>query len=502
MTHRQIKLVKQSPKTQECMQAFAARHPEMSSLIVLNRLQRIALIALVALVLVCIAVDWLNTLIFLNGLCLAFYLVTVTYKAVLIRLSIREHRELSFSPARIQALRDEDLPVYTILVPMYHEAASLPRLLDGLRGLDYPKDKLDVMLLLEEDDDETHHAARLADLPRYVRAVITPDCQPKTKPKACNLGLAMARGEYLVIYDAEDRPEPDQLKKAVLGFRSVPEDVICLQAKLNFYNQRQNLLTRLFTTDYSTWFDLFLPGLDRLGVPIPLGGTSNHFRVGHLRKLFGWDPYNVTEDCELGVRIAQEGMKTRMLNSTTWEEACSRVGYWIRQRSRWVKGYVQTYLCHMRRPWRLVRKVGPLGAFSFHVIVGGTFISLLIGPVYWLLTLVWFISRWSPLVSIFPRLGSLSGLLASLFPYPLILWGLLCLFVGNFIFLYGSVLATHKRGYYDLVKYCLGVPVYWVLLSIGAWRGFLQLFTRPSFWEKTRHGFDLPGMSQPDEFEA
>mgnify|MGYP006294742771 CR=1 FL=1 len=493
MSHRQIKLVKLSEKTDKCMQAFAARDPGMSALTVVNRAQKIFLVALLLGLIACFALDWLRTLIVLNGLCLAFYLVTVTYKAVLIRLSIREHRELSFPPEQVMSVRDEDLPVYTILVPMYHEASSLPRLLDGLRSLDYPKDKLDVMLLLEEDDEETHHAARLADLPRYVRAVITPECQPKTKPKACNLGLAMARGDYLVIYDAEDRPEPDQLKKAVLGFRKVGEDVVCLQAKLNFYNQRQNLLTRWFTTDYSTWFDLFLPGLDRLGVPIPLGGTSNHFRVDALRKLFGWDPYNVTEDCELGVRIAQKGLKTRMLDSTTWEEACSRVGYWVRQRSRWVKGYVQTYLCHMRRPLRLTRKVGLLGAFSFHVIVGGTFLGLLISPLCWLLTLLWFISKWQPLVSAVPSVSQFSHFMADLFPYPLILWGLLCLFVGNFIFLYGAVLATHKRGYFDLVKYCLIVPVYWFLLSIGAWKGFLQLFTRPSFWEKTRHGLDLPG---------
>ena len=477
MAPTRIRHIEATPKTEACMFAFPRRHPDLSSMRVTNTLQKVALVLVLVGLGACFALDWVRTLIVLNGCFLAFYFVTVTFKAVLIRLSVGAQRELRFTPRQVAALDEEGLPVYTILVPLYREAESVERLLAGLRALDYPKDKLDVIWLLEEGDEETHDAVRGEELPRYVRAVVTPEGQPKTKPKACNLGLALARGEYLVIYDAEDRPDPDQLKKAVIGFRQCPADVVCVQAKLNFYNQRQNLLTRWFTTDYSVWFDLFLPGLDRIGAPVPLGGTSNHFKVAALRGLLGWDPYNVTEDCELGVRLAQAGLKTRMLDSTTWEEACSRVGYWIRQRSRWTKGYVQTYLAHQRTPFRLIRSVGPVGAAAFHVMVGGTFVSLLINPVYWSLTTCWFVFRW--------------GLLGVLFPYPLVLWGLLCLFVGNFIFLYGAVLATYQRGYFDLVKYCLIIPFYWVLASVGAWQGFVQLFTRPSFWEKTRHGLDL-----------
>jgi len=480
---KQVKVVKDSPQARESMHAFPLRHPGLSAVRTTSGPQKAILLAALAFLGVCFWTDWLATLIVLNGIFLAFYVVTAVFKTVLIRLAVDARRELSFSPAEVAALDGSELPIYTILVPLYREAATLPRLLEGLRALDYPKDRLDVMLMLEEDDDETRQAVRLTDLPRYVRAIVTPDCEPKTKPKACNLGLALARGEYLVIYDAEDRPEPDQLKKAVLGFRRCPDDVVCLQARLNFYNQRQNLLTRWFTTDYSIWFDLLLPGLDRMGAPIPLGGTSNHFKVAVLRQLLGWDPYNVTEDCELGIRLAQRGLLTRMLDSTTWEEACSRLGYWFRQRSRWTKGYIQTYLCHQRVPFRLLRSVGPLGALSFHVMVGGTFVSLLINPLYWTLTASWFMLRWK--------------LLGMLFPYPLVLWGLLCLFVGNFIFLYGSLLATYRRGYFDLVKYCLVLPVYWVLGSMAAWKGFIQLFTRPSYWEKTRHGLDLPGVPGP-----
>ncbi len=409
---------------------------------------------------------------------IGFYLMLTLYKLYLIHVSLGVPHELRFQREDVDRLRDDDLPVYTILVPLYHEKASLPRLVKGLRRLDYPDDKLDVMLLLEEDDGETIAAARAMDLPDYIRILVVPDVPPKTKPKACNLGLAKARGEYVVIYDAEDRPEADQLKKAVLGFRQAPADVICLQAKLNFYNRKQNLLTRLFTTEYSMWFDLFLPGLSDIGAPIPLGGTSNHFRREKLRELMGWDAFNVTEDCDLGLRISMAGYQTMMLDTTTWEEACSSIYYWIKQRSRWTKGYVQTLLVALRHPVKLVRKLGGLGTLSFFLMVGGTPLGMLLNPFYWMLTLGWFVFR-------------MEGL-AALFPFPIILWGLLCLFAGNFVFVYACVVATYRRGYYDLVKYAMLAPLYWLLMSIGGWKGFLQLITRPSYWEKTKHGLDLP----------
>ncbi len=458
------------------MYALPEKRPEQSAVRVLTRCQKLGLLLLLGAVLIGLARSWSGTLIALNGACLTFYLLLVALKAYLIHLSITSRREICFEAAQLAALRDEELPPYTVLVPLYREAAVLPRLIEALEELQYPRDKLEVLLLLEEDDRATIGAAHALALPDHVRMVIVPQALPKTKPRACNLGLALARGELLVVYDAEDRPEPDQLKKAVLGFREVPPEVICLQAKLNFYNPRQNLLTRWFTTDYSVWFDLVLPGLDCIEAPIPLGGTSNHFRVANLRELFGWDPYNVTEDCDLGVRLAVKGYRTRIMDSTTWEEACSALRYWIRQRSRWTKGYIQTYLVHVRRPLAHLRRLGIGKALVFHLMVGGTFLCLLINPVYWLLTTLWFALRWEAF--------------SYLFPFPLILWGLICLFVGNFLFVYSTMLAAYQRGDYDLVKYCLLVPLYWLLASVGAWKGLLQLITRPSYWEKTRHGLD------------
>jgi len=441
--------------------------------------------ALLLLGFVCgFVLDPLFSLTVLNGVLLTFYLVLVVYKLCLIHLSLGHPGDLDYTPEEVARLSDEELPVYTILVPLYHETESLNRLVTGLEGLDYPKDKLQVLLLLEEDDHGTISAVRDMPLPSFIEPLVTPDALPKTKPKACNLGLARARGEYVVIYDAEDRPEPDQLKKAVLGFREIGPDVVCLQARLNFYNQRQNLLTRLFTLEYSMWFDLFLPGMGDMHSPIPLGGTSNHFRTESLRTLMGWDPYNVTEDCDLGLRLANDGYETRMLNSTTWEEACSHLGYWIRQRSRWTKGYVQTCLVAMRRPFAVLRRLGVSRALSSALMVAGTALCLLINPIYWVLTLLWLLFRWEG-VSVF-------------FPFPVILWGLLCLFAGNFIFIYAALLAAFRRGYYDLVKYALLSPFYWMLMSIGAWKGVLQLIFKPSYWEKTKHGFDLAqGYAEP-----
>jgi cellulose synthase/poly-beta-1,6-N-acetylglucosamine synthase-like glycosyltransferase len=452
-------------------------HPEESAMRTLSRLQKVMLVLLVIGCVVWGALSFTLFLTVVNGVLMTFYIVLCSFKLYIIHLALGEEKEMAFAPEEVASLRDEELPLYSVLIPLYREAETLPRLVNGLKALDYPKEKLEVLFLLEEDDKETIDAAQRIELPGFVRPVIVPHSQPKTKPKACNLGLALARGKYLVIYDAEDRPEPDQLKKAVLGFRRCPPEIVCLQARLNYYNQRQNLLTRLFTIEYSTWFDLYLPGLDHVNAPIPLGGTSNHFDVQRLRELLGWDPFNVTEDCDLGVRIAKRKFGTKMINSTTWEEACSRLGFWVRQRSRWTKGYVQTYLVHCRHPLRLARNLGFSKSTAFHLIVGGTPLCLLINPIYWAMTVAWFLFR--------------SEYIGQLFPFPIILWGLVCLFLGNFAFVYASALATYRRGYYDLVKHSLLTPFYWVIMSLGAWKGFLQLIYKPSYWEKTMHGFDL-----------
>src|SRR6185312_3160425 len=219
-------------------------------------------------------------------------------------------------------------------------------------------------LVLEADDAETIAAAEAVREAGF-ELVLVPEGVPRTKPKAANFALQFARGEYLVIYDAEDRPEPDQLLKAVAAFRAGPRTLACVQARLNFYNADHNWLTRMFALDYALWFDMLLPGLDRIGMPMPLGGTSNHFRTAILRDIGGWDAFNVTEDADIGIRLAQLGYRVSMLDSTTFEEAPLRFGVWLRQRSRWLKGYMQTWLVHMRDPVSLMRRTGISGFIAF-----------------------------------------------------------------------------------------------------------------------------------------
>ena len=357
---------------------------------------------------------------------------------------------------------------------MYKEPEVVKHLIAGIMEMDYPLEKLDVKILLEEEDTVTYDAVRALRPPANFEIVRVPYSVPKTKPKACNYGLLFARGEYLTIYDAEDVPEKDQLRKVVAAFRKGPENMICVQAALNYFNSDQNLLTRMFTLEYSYWFDYMLPGIEALGMPIPLGGTSNHFRTEMLRLLGGWDPFNVTEDADLGIRASAHRMWVSTINSTTFEEANSHTGNWIRQRSRWIKGYMQTYLVHMRNPLRLFRTIGLMPFLGVQLLIGGTFMTFLINPILWLLFIFWIAFR--PLW------------MESVFPLWILTLSTLNLIVGNAMGIYLNMLAVFRRRLFHLTFYSLMNPFYWILHSIAAYKALWQLFTKPFFWEKTVHG--------------
>lgn len=437
--------------------------------------QKKALLFAALVLLAGLAIGPRTELLVLNAVMTFFYLATTVYRVLLIDVSLRRTRELRVDPDDLNPPTGE-WPRYLVMVPIYREGEILPSLVRALSRLDYPRDRLEVRLLIEEDDEETMGAAlRLALPPSFVVWPI-PVSQPRTKPKACNVGMADSEAEFLVIYDAEDRPDPDQLKKAAVAFTRVAPTVACIQAKLNFYNPDRNFLTRCFTAEYAVWFDLCLPGLDYLNAPIPLGGTSNHFRLAALRELRGWDEFNVTEDCDLGLRLFTQGWRTRILDSTTWEQACPSLHYWIGQRSRWVKGYIQTYLVHMRAPLALSRRLGFWNSLHFHLLIGGTPLCQLANPLYWFLALLWLVFRPTGLDAFFPG--------------PVFAMGAVCLFFGNFVFAYTSGIACVRRGFGHLAKYALAMPLYWALMSVGAWKGALQLLRRPHHWEKTRHFAD------------
>jgi cellulose synthase/poly-beta-1,6-N-acetylglucosamine synthase-like glycosyltransferase len=455
--------------------ALAERDPAMSAQRVATTPQLVVAYALVTACLLGLATAPVSTLIALNVVMSLFYLGNFLLKGILV--SVGGGRSIDADHAIAIAAReltDDELPVYTVLVPMYREAQMLPMLAQALRSLDYPLGKLDIKLVLEADDHKTIAVARTLGLEGVFEVIRVPPSMPKTKPKACNYALGFARGEYLVVYDAEDRPEPDQLRKVVATFARAPADVVCLQCRLNYYNAGENWLTRMFTLDYSLWFDQVLPGLERLGIPIPLGGTSNHFKIKALRELRAWDPFNVTEDADLGLRLTQKGYRVGIVDSTTYEEACHRPSVWIRQRSRWIKGYLQTLLVHTRRPLHLIRTTGVLGFIGFVFFIGGTALSGLLNPIFWALYVFWLIALWHSFDPMFPQL--------------LLFLSLLNLLAGNGAFIYLSMLAPIHRGWLNLIPYGLTVIGYWVLMSIAAYRALWQLLRNPFYWEKTQHG--------------
>ena len=458
------------------------RFPEDCANRVLSGGQRAFFILLAIAVVVGFIFAPLDTAIVLTVASVLIYTGASLYKFLLFYEAFGRRRELVISMEELAAIDERDLPVYTILVPLYREAEVLPRLVANLDALDYPRSKLEVLLLAEEDDEETIEAITSMGLAPHFKLVVVPDSQPKTKPKACNFGLTQANGRYVVIFDAEDQPDPDQLKKVYAGFERVDDSVVCIQCKLNYFNTDQNFLTRFFSTEYALWFDLLLPGLDASGAPIPLGGTSNHFDRDVLLEIGAWDPFNVTEDADLGMRLHKDGYKTGMLDSTTLEEANSALPNWLRQRSRWVKGYLQTYLVHMRHPFRLLREIGLKSWLSFQFIIGGTVI-LLLNPIFWALTTLFLLTQ--------------AGIIRDLFPGFVYYLASFQLFVGNFVFTYLAVAGTMQRRLFALTKFALFSPIYWGLMSIGAYRGFFQLMTRPFYWEKTEHGLDIGRAAAP-----
>lgn len=448
------------------------RHPETSARAVLSPGQRRVLMTATGAMVAAVALFPLHSALFFIFICHITYMLTMLFKS----LAFSAGRTFSNRRREMKPIDERTLPVYSVLIPMYRETESLPGMLKSLRALDYPASKLDIKLVLEADDEATLAAAvRLK--PHYHFDIIrVPPSELRTKPKACNYALKFARGEYVTIFDADDRPEPMQLKKAVQAFRSLPKDVVCLQARLNYYNANDNLLTRFFSLEYTTLFHFMLYGLERMGIPIPLGGTSNHIALARLRELGEWDPFNVTEDADLGVRLAARGLKTRMLDSYTMEEAPNRLLPWIRQRSRWIKGYMQTWLVHMRNPARLLLTLGPRGFWGFQCFFGLSCFTFLTAPVVWVLSLLW--------------ISQLTALHQVYFP-DWLAWVTAINLTLNILTHWGlSFYSAMRYSRYRPQVYIAAAlyPFYLVLHSIASYKALWQLACRPHFWEKTAHG--------------
>lgn len=403
------------------------------------------------------------------------YVLSAIDRNLLMLRGIGSPEIVSVSDEDALAVPDEELPVYTVLLPVYHEPDIVQNLLRGIGNLRYPADKLEVLLITEEDDTATQ-AALLETPVEPVRVIVVPEHQPKTKPAACNYGMSVPglKGEMVTIYDAEDIPDPLQLRRAVVALRRAPAGVGCLQARLCYFNERQNLLTRWFTMEYDQWFAAILPAVAQDRNVVPLGGTSCHLRTRVLREVGGWDAYNVTEDADLGVRLARHGYQTLILDSITLEEANSDVINWIRQRSRWYKGYLQTSIVHLRKPRRLGRDLGPLAALRLINLTGLVPILNALNLLLWAALVVWMVARPDAIAVMFPPFTYYTSLAL--------------LMVASPLSIFAGLTTTVALGKPYLWWAALLVPGYWMLQSIAAYKAVYQLFFRPTYWELTVHG--------------
>ncbi|NMN95837.1 glycosyltransferase [Antrihabitans stalactiti] len=469
----------------DAINGLARRDPMASAAVAFVPWQKYTAILTVVAYLACFVVWPKPTLIVFSVVCTALYLAMMVDRVLIFTRGLDASAIITISDERALAIPDHDLPHYTILVPAYNEPEVVGDLIAAMTALNYPHDRLQVLLLLEEDDDVTIDAARRSGVSDVVDVVLVPAGEPRTKPKACNYGLHFATGTIVTIFDAEDLPEPLQLRRVVAAFARVSESVACVQAKLAFHNGSQNLLTGWFTADYALWFGYLLPGLMKSNAPIPLGGTSNHLRRDVIEQIGAWDGFNVTEDADLGVRIASAGYSTAVLDSTTLEEANSDPINWIRQRSRWYKGYLQTWLVHMRRPLRTYRALGAVGTYRFTLLLAGTPISACLNMIFWFTTVTWLLGQ--------------PALVVELFPTYIYYFALISMIVGNIATIYMYLVACRESDNAHLLVPCLTMPLYWLMMSVAALKGCWQLIRNPSYWEKTFHGLTAPADSDPIE---
>ena len=383
------------------------------------------------------------------------------------------------------------LPVISVLVPLYGEPDIAPRLIQRLGRLDYPRALLDILIVLEAKDAETRAALSTCTLPGWMRIVTVPDGPITTKPRAMNYALDFCRGSIIGIYDAEDAPDPDQLRKVAQRFAETPPELACLQGALDYYNPRTNLIARLFTAEYAAWFRVMMPALQRLGWPMPLGGTTVFIRRDALEQVGAWDAHNVTEDADLGVRLARQGYRTEMLPTTTHEEANCRLRPWVRQRSRWIKGHILTWAVHMRSPRALWRDLGPRGFLGYQVVFFGAQSQVLLAPVMW--------SFWLLLAGLPHPVQALLS--------PAALMAMLVLFVLSEMLVVAVAMLglarTRHRGLWPTAPL---LHLYHPLGAIAGWRAAWEAVANPFYWAKTSHGhfdhaeaaFVTPGPTSPD----
>lgn len=376
------------------------------------------------------------------------------------------------------------LPVVSVFVPLYREREIAAHLLTRLSVIDYPADLLDICLILEDDDALTRLTLDQVALPAHFQVIEVPKGTLRTKPRALNYALDFAKGTIIGIYDAEDAPAPDQISKVVQRFAELGPEVACLQGILDYYNSDSNWLARCFTLEYATWFRVILPGLQRLGLVVPLGGTTLFLRRPAIEQVGGWDAHNVTEDADLGLRLVRHGFRTELVDTITQEEANARTLPWIKQRSRWLKGYAVTWAVHMRNPARLWRDIGPWRFLGVQVLFLGTLSQFVLAPLLWSFWVIPF-GLHHPVLDILP-----SNLVMVI--------GIFFLF-SEIIGIVVSAMAAHRAGKSRLMIWAPTLQFYFILASFAVYKALIEIVTRPYYWDKTVHGIFPDAAIRPPE---
>ncbi|MER2536801.1 MAG: glycosyltransferase family 2 protein [Rhizobiaceae bacterium] len=444
------------------------RHPSCSARIVLNAWQACFIGAAAVAFPVMLAADPVHTWAALHFFFSFFFLACVGLRFSAIQAAVRP------SSGKVRAARPASLPTFSILVALYRESEIVPHLLARLDGLAWPRSKLDVKLVCEEDDRDTLAALAARRLPPWIEVVRVPVHGPRTKPKALAYALPLARGELVGLYDAEDQPGPMQLMEAWRRFEEGGPKLACVQAPLEISNRRAGPVSLMFHFEYAALFRGILPWLSSLRLLLPLGGTSNHFRRAVLEKVGGWDPYNVTEDADLGLRLARFGYRTETISTPTFEAAPLDIRTWIPQRTRWFKGWVQSWLVHMRNPWRTASELG-IGSFIImQILFAGMVLSALAHPFLivtaFVLAAELFMDR---------PMGVLKSLL-----FAVDVTNIACGYTAFLLLGWQSLRGAERLRFWRVVML---TPVYWLLMSFAAWRAIWQLVRQPHLWEKTPH---------------
>ena len=422
---------------------------------------------------------------------LVLWIVTSTFAGTALKLAaFLTHRLRPDAPQPATALAR--MPIVSVMVPMYHEPDIAPRLVARMSRLSYPRELLDVLIVVEQSDRVTIEALAGAKLPRWMRVVQVPDGPIKTKPRALNYALNFCRGSIVGVYDAEDAPEADQIHTVVRRFSERGPDLACVQGILDYYNPRTNWLARCFTIEYASWFRSMLPGVAKLGLVVPLGGTTLFFRRAAIEHLGGWDAHNVTEDADLGVRLARYGYRTELVETVTHEEANCRALPWVKQRSRWLKGYAITWGVHMRDPVALWRDLGAWRFWGFQVQFFGTLSQYLLMPLLWTFWLIPF-GVWHPVRAL-------------LSPNWLIALGAAFVLVEAMNIIVG-LWACRRREHQHLLPWVFTLNFYFPLGALAGWKAIYEVIVAPYYWDKTQHGiFDAgvqsasggPSLLSPD----